>query len=45
MKVSKKIFSLVTALALLALAAGCESPEYEEEDRLGTVPETTRLQQ
>ncbi len=45
MALSKNLFSLVTALVFLVLAAGCESPEYEEEDRLGIVPETSRLQQ
>ncbi len=45
MALSKKLFSLVTALVFLALTAACEGPEYEEEDRLGIVPETGLLQQ
>jgi len=38
MAVSKQLISVLFLGSMLALAAGCEGSEYEEDDRLGIVP-------
>ncbi|MUG91422.1 hypothetical protein F7734_02530 [Scytonema sp. UIC 10036] len=45
MTVSKQLSHWLAIGALLAVAASCERPEYEEEDRLGIAPENISLQQ
>ena len=45
MAISKQLICGLVIGALLALVASCEAPEYEEDDRLGIVPENSSLQQ
>lgn len=43
MAISKRLISVLFLGAMLALAAGCEGPEYEEDARLGIIPENNNL--
>ncbi|WP_414588622.1 hypothetical protein [Scytonema sp. PCC 10023] len=43
MAIFKQLISVLFLGAMLALATGCEGPEYEENDRLGIVPENSNL--
>jgi hypothetical protein len=43
MAIYKQLISVLFLGAMLALATGCEGPEYEEDDRLGITPENNNL--